>query len=186
MNQGELELAAYAAELDSADAAARAIVANHSTEALERRPSSGGWSAAECLDHVGRTASAYMPAIRAALEQGRSRGLAGAGPFRYGLLARMFLRFIEPPPLLKTRTPAVLAPVAQPSADEALASFLAGHTELQALLQAANGLDLAAIRLASPAWPKLVLPVGAVFAILAAHARRHLRQAREALSESET
>ena len=69
-------------------------------------------------------------------------------------------------------------------AQTALNALLDRHAELQTLRQLADGLDLAAIRATSPASAKLKLPVGAVFGILTAHARRHLRQARRALNES--
>ena len=50
-----LELEDYARQIDSVNAEARALVANHSQAELTRTPANGGWSAAECLDHVART-----------------------------------------------------------------------------------------------------------------------------------
>ncbi|MBI2685821.1 MAG: DinB family protein [Acidobacteria bacterium] len=181
-----LELEDYARQIDSANAAAKAIVDNHSSAELTKPTAAGGWSPAECIAHIAKTLEVYLPSIRAALADGRAQGLTGEGPFHYGFFARMFLWMIEPPVRLRTKTPTVFAPRPQPDVQPALDSYLRLHRELQRLLQEADGLDLAAIRVVSPANAKLKLPVGAVFGVLTAHARRHLWQARRALSESGT
>ena len=179
-----LELEDYARQLDSVDASARALVDNHSVEALTKPTPGGGWSAAECLDHVAKVAEAYALRIRSALEDGRSQGKLAAGPFHYGLLARTFLWILEPPVRMRVKAPALFLPRPQPDVQSALNAFLDWHAALRKLLQLAEGLDLAAIRVVSPASEKLKLPVGAVFGILTAHARRHLWLARRGLTES--
>ncbi len=179
-----LELEDYARQIDSVNAEARALVDGHSPAELTRPAPGGGWSVAECLDHVAVTAEKYIPVIRQALEEGRAEGRTGEGPFRYGFLARTFLWAIEPPVRLRVKAPATFIPRPQPDPSMALAAYLAQHAELQKLLLQADGLDLAAIRVVSPANERLKLPVGAVIGILTAHARRHLWQARKALSAS--
>ncbi len=119
-----LELEDFARQIDSVNASARALVDNHSLEALTRPSTTGGWS------------------------------------------------------------PAIFRPGIQPCVQTALNALLHRHAERQTLRQLADGLDLAAIRVTSPASAKLKLPVGAVFGILTAHARRHLWQARRGLNES--
>jgi len=118
------------------------------------------------------------------LEEGRRQGKLGEGPFHYGFLARTFLWVLEPPVRMRVKAPNVFQPRPRPDVQAALHAFIARHAELQDLLQLAEGLDLAAIRVTSPANGKLKLPVGAMFGILTAHARRHLWQARRGLSES--
>jgi hypothetical protein len=179
-----LELEDYARQIDSVNAEARALFDSHSPVELTRPAPSGGWSAAECLDHVAITAEKYIPVIRQALEEGRANGLTGEGPFRYGFLARTFLWALEPPVRMRVKAPATFAPRPQPDPAAALATYLAQHAELQKVLLLADGLDLAAIRVTSPASDKIKFPVGAAIGILTAHARRHLWQARKALSAS--
>lgn len=179
-----LELEDYARQLDSLNAEASALVDNHSETELTRPTANGGWSVAECLDHIAVTAEKYIPEIRRVLEEGRDRGISGQGPFHYGFLARMFLWTLEPPVRLRFKAPGTFAPRTQPDVRAALAAYTAQHQELQKLLILADGLDLAAIRVVSPANDKLKLPVGAVFGVLTAHARRHLWQARRALTGS--
>jgi hypothetical protein len=177
-----LELEDYARQLDSVNAEARALVANHPVDDLIRPTPGGGWSAAECLEHVALTAEKYNLTIGAALDAGTE--LKGEGPFQYGLLARLFLWTLEPPVRMRFKAPAPFAPRPQPDLHEALTAFIARHDELQQLLIQADGLNLAAIRVESPANAKLKLPVGAAFGVLTAHARRHLWQARRGLSAS--
>ncbi|MBL8238829.1 MAG: DinB family protein [Bryobacterales bacterium] len=177
-----LELEDYARQIDSVIAAAQALVDNHSLADLTRPAPAGGWSAVECIDHIAVTLEKYLPVLRAALEAGKHS--KGEGPFQYGLLARMFLWVLEPPVRMRVKAPSVFAPRPQPEPQAVLRNYIARHNELQSLLLLARGLDIAAIRLASPATPKLKLPAGAVFGILTAHARRHLWQARRALNES--
>lgn len=179
-----LELEDYARQIDSVNAEAQALVDAHSPAELTRPAPGGGWSAAECLDHVATTVEKYLPAIRKALEEGRSNGVTGEGPFRYGFLARTFLWALEPPVRMRVKAPATFAPRPQPDPAAALAAYLTQHAELQKVLLQADGLDLAAIRVVSPASEKLKLPAGAVIGVLTAHARRHLWQARKALSAS--
>ena len=179
-----LELEDFARQIDSVNASARALVDNHSLEALTRPSTTGGWSAAECLDHIVKVAEAYTPRIRAALEKGRRQGKLAAGPFHYLSQDRIKLWVLEPPVRMRVKAPAIFQPSLQPDIQTALNALLDRHAELQTLRQLADGLDLAAIRVTSPASAKLRLPVGAVFGILMAHARRHLWQARRALNES--
>lgn len=177
-----LELEDYARQIDSVIAVAQALVDNHPVAALARPTPSGGWSPLECLDHVAITLEKYLPAIRIALEAGSGR--RAESPFHYGLLARMFLWAVEPPVRVRVKAPAPFAPRPQPDAQATLDHYIEQHNHLQELLRLADGLDLAAIRVVSPANAKLKLPVGAVFGVLTAHARRHLWQARRALNES--
>lgn len=183
---GALELEDYARQLDSVNAAARALVANYPVEELTRAAAGGGWSVAECLLHVAVTAEAYLPVIGEALKEGRKAGKLGEGPFQYGLLARMFLWVLEPPVRMRFKAPGIFQPRPQPDLQEALDRFVAAHLAVQKLLGEAAGLDLAAIRVTSPANEKVKLPVGAAFGVLTAHARRHLWQARRVVSASET
>jgi hypothetical protein len=177
-----LELEDYARQIDSAIAAAQALVDNHSTADLIRPAPGGGWSVVECLDHTTVTLEKYLPVVRAALEAGKDQ--RAEGPFHYGLLARLFLWALEPPIRLRVKAPAIFVPRTQAGVRATLSNYIQQHQQLQALLTLADGLDLAAIRVVSPANAKLKLPVGAVFGVLTAHARRHLWQARRALTGS--
>ncbi|HEU0122764.1 MAG TPA: DinB family protein [Bryobacteraceae bacterium] len=180
-----LELIDYARQIDSANAELQALAAEYGEAGLCKPAAGGGWSAAECIDHVGVTLAAYLPGLRAAVAETR-KGKRAEGPFSYGLLAKLMIWAIAPPVRLRTRAPETFAPRPQPDVKTAMETWFSHHSALQKLMEEADGWDLAAVKMASPANAKIKLPVGAVFAVLTAHARRHLLQAQRAVSGSGT
>ena len=76
------------------------------------------------------------------------------------------------------RSPAAFLPVAGESRDVVLAAFDEVQRQFLERLRHADGLDLARIRVSSPVAPWWRFSLGAAFAVLAAHERRHLWQAR--------
>lgn len=175
------ELEDLARQLESANAEAEALVAGHSEAVLERAGLNGAWSAASCLMHVADTAAAYQRTIRPVIDDGHSRGILSPGPYSYGVLAKLFIWAIEPPVRMRFKAPKVFQPEAGPTISSALATFCQRHRELIQEMERANGLNLAELRVVSPASERIRLPLGAAFGLMAAHARRHLWQARRAV-----
>jgi hypothetical protein len=140
------------------------------------RPSPKQWSISECLAHLNVLDGLDVPAIRDAIEAGRAAGLTGKGPFRYGFLSRGFVRFSEPPVRLKFKAPEVYRPPANQPKDKVVAEFVAVHDQLLELITKSNGLDLARVKVRTLI-RYVKISLGQRFALLAAHDRRHLRQA---------
>jgi hypothetical protein len=143
------------------------------------RPSPKKWSISECLCHLNILDGLDVPAIRGAIEAGRATGLNGKGPFRYGYLSRSFVRFSEPPVKLKFKAPQAYRPSPGQCKDKVVTEFIAIHDQLLELVSKANGLDLARIKVSATPFPRVKFSLGQRFAVLAAHDRRHLRQAWE-------
>lgn len=142
------------------------------------RPSPKHWSISECLAHLNVVDGLDLPAIREALDAGRAAGLTGTGPFRYGFLSRRFVRSSEPPAKLKFKAPKAYLPPSGAPKEKVVPEFTAIHGQLLELVASSNGLDLACIKVRTP-FPLLKFSLGQRFALLAAHDRRHLRQAWE-------
>jgi hypothetical protein len=140
------------------------------------RPSPNRWSISECLAHLNVLDGLDVPMITDAVERGRASGLTGKGPFRYGFLSRKFVRFSEPPAKLKFKAPKIYQPPSNQPKNKVVAEFLAIHDQLMELILKSNGLDLARIKVGTP-FPRVKFSLGPRFAMLAAHDRRHLRQA---------
>jgi len=138
----------------------------------------GGWSIAQCVDHLSATNAAVTPRVRAALFSGRQKGRTAAGPFEYGFLGRNFLQQVAPPPRRRLRAARKYRPPGERMAALVAADFARTQDALLSALGEAGGLDLARIQARSPAMWALRLPVGIWFASLAAHQARHLLQAR--------
>ena len=175
----EAELAASFRGIEAVLADAEALAGGLSEAQLSWRPSSAHWSVADCLNHLNVTLSKYLPRLDAMLAQGRAEGTVGRGPFRHPWVGNWFVRTMEPPPRRTLRVPGVFAPVPDVAPASLLPEFRRLRAELLDRMTAADGLDLAALRTASPAARYFTLTLGQCFAALAAHDRRHLWQARQ-------
>ncbi len=176
----------------AAGAAAQTLVSAISDDRFHRAPPGGGWSVAECLEHLvvsgGKVADRLEAATRIARADGRLADPAAArAPVRLGWFARMFIAGTGPgeagrdaPMRIRTRPP--FEP-GDPRArgrgrDAVLADFLALQERLFAAARAADGLDLAGVRVASVLAGWIRFPLGGWFLALAGHQERHLQQAR--------
>ena len=175
----DAELQGYLKQIEQIKADARALVAGLSEEQLGRRPAPGRWSIIECLAHLNTSVRVTLPVFDGAIAEARQRGLTGSGPFRYGWFARQIVRSMEPPPRWRMRTKAFLAPGDHPSPTGTLTDFFVVRDELAARLRQADGLDLKRARIRSPVARWLRMPLGAYFAFIITHERRHLWQARQ-------
>ena len=178
--------------LDENRAAARAVVAGLDGEALRRRPESGVWSVAECLDHLVVAGDAYLPGLDRAVARAREEDLRAPGPFRRRWVGRLVIRALEPPPSFPIPAPPSFRPSrareepADRGGDDPLTRFLAHLDRLARRIREADGLDLEAVKVPSPVLPLLRFNLLGALALQAAHQRRHLWQARrvvEALEE---
>lgn len=159
------------------------VVEGLTDEQFNWRPGPGRWSVGECLVHLNLTSRAYLPVIDQAIARARSRGLAGSGSFRFGFLNGWLIRTIEPPPRRKFKTPkpVAVAPAGH-EVDAVLREFVEYQDKLLACTQRAEGIDLARAKLRSPLMKLLKLSLAECFALLAAHERRHLWQARQVVA----
>jgi hypothetical protein len=149
------------------------------------RPAAGAWSVAECLEHLNTSARLYLPRLDEGIADAIRKGLYGEGPFSYGVLGRLFTVFTEPPATIKTKSPKVFQPAPDRQRSEVTAAFRAYQVQYVDRLRQANGLDLARARVSSPAAAWLRFSLGSGFALMAAHERRHLWQARNVTQHPE-
>ena len=141
------------------------------------KPAPDAWSIGECLSHLNATTLVCLPKLDEGISEAVRAGLHGDGPFRYGWLDRFFLRASEPESRWQVGSPSAILPADGESRADVLAAFRECQDQLIDRVYRANGLDLARARVASPVvrWRRFSL--GAAFAVIAAHERRHLWQA---------
>ncbi|MBL8210471.1 MAG: DinB family protein [Bryobacterales bacterium] len=168
-------------ELETVRHDAEALAAPLSDVQWNWRPAPSAWSIGQCFDHLAITDRLYAEKIQAAIQSGRAQNLTSPGPFRYSWLDRLFIWAIAPPVYMRFSAPEMFRPAPQPRdvPRSALQQYLTGNLTLQQLAGKADGLDLAGIRIASPASANIRLSLGAAFLTMAAHGRRHLAQARK-------
>ena len=161
---------------------AEALVEGHTPEQLLWKPTPRAWSIAQCLDHMTVSLRLYLPPFDKALAAGGPRG---EGPFRPGVVARLWIRLIQPegprlptPPSMRPRSHG--AGSVQPTSldpERLLAEFREARDRLAELIRSSEGLDLARIRMRSPVIPILRFHVAAWFLTCVQHDRRHMAQA---------
>lgn len=150
-----------------------------SHEQFNWRQEAGRWSIGECLDHLNVTADFYQPMIDSRMSEGRAQGKLSQGPFRHGWLGNRFVGALEPPVKTKFKAPKKFVPPPDRSMDEVATKFFAAQEEFSNLIRRANGLDLARIRVQIPATKLFRVSLGQALALMIAHERRHLWQARQ-------
>jgi hypothetical protein len=169
-----------AGEFEAAGAEAGGLFERLGDDAARFRPYAGAWSMAECLDHLNLAGRLYLHAIDGAIEDGRRRGLSGYRPYQPGFVERWIVRALDAPPLFRTKSPRSFRPSADvPPVSRSLPVFLLLQADFIDRLRRAEGIDLARVKVTSPASALVRLSLGGAFAATAAHQRRHLWQARQ-------
>ncbi len=150
---------------------------------LSWRPANKRWSIAECLDHLNVTGFELLPRVDRAIADTQRQGLRRRGPLRPRWRARMFARMMEPPSRLRAKAPEVFLPRWPEEPRKVVRELIDLQGELIKRLHEADGLDLSAAQIVSPAARWIKLSLGEWLVITAAHQRRHLWQARRLLDD---
>jgi hypothetical protein len=166
-------------QLEASERDAGAVVAGLSEPLGTARPAPGGWSVAECLDHLATANRVYLASMREPAERARARGRLRRREARPGVLGGLFVHSLEPPPKWwsKLQAPRKIRPRPSPPLADSYACFKASQADALAFLRAHADLDLAGIRFHNPfeSWIWFSLATG--LHVIAAHERRHLAQA---------
>ncbi len=168
-------------ELDEVDARAAALAARVDDVTWKTRPAPNAWSPSECVQHLVLSAEAMTARLDPAIDDARSRGVLGDGPYRPGWIGRLLLWSLEPPYRMRAKTGAAfVAPGARSSADD-IAALRTAHDAVRTSLDRARGLALDRLTMASPFFENARYNLYAGFATIAVHGRRHLWQAEQAV-----
>ena len=148
-------------------------------EALLRPSATGGWSIAQCLDHLNSYGNYYLPQI----EKGIAKNNTFQPTFKSSWLGAYFIRIMDP----KTSTSKYKAfkghqPAASLNAHAVVAEFIRQQEQLLLLLRQAQTSDLNAVRIPISIMKWLRLKLGDVFQFVIAHNERHLLQAKRNLN----
>lgn len=166
-------------ELDAATDGWLSLTRGLSDGQANWRPAPDRWSIAQCMDHLNVTTGRLLARVDPAVARARTTSVHSAGPFSYGVVSRWFLRALAP----EGAKPLPAPPAYRPSAsaldiDAVSARFEQVARAFRRAVVAADGLDLARIRIGSPAMPVFRLPLGIWFLSTSSHMLRHLNQAR--------
>ncbi len=172
------ELAGYLQQIEAAKQEGAAFLAGMTDAQFNWRPGPDRWSIGQCFDHLNVSVRKTLPAFDRAIAAARERGRLASGPFRYGWFARWMVGSMEPPVKRRQGTFKILVPAQEVPLAPTLAEFRTLREQLAERVRNADGLDLRRARVVSPVTRLLRMPLGAYFAFVLAHDRRHLWQAR--------
>src|SRR5580765_4421642 len=138
------------------------------------RPAPDQWSIEECLAHLTAVGLVEVEAIEKAVNEAKSKGITGTGPFEYPVWERFILRETEPPVRHPMPAPKRFVPVHGQPITGILPTFLHVQRMFTLQIERAEGLDLRRVKVPTPITPLLKLSLGATLAQAAAHERRHM------------
>ena len=180
------QLRAVTDSLESAQSRLRRLSDNLSDDAWKKHPGAGRWSAAECVEHLNLTSSAYLPLLRDAIAEAKA---IGGGPHKHyrrdpvGWMLSMMIGPIRHLGMLrmpKIKTTSAFVPNANRSREEILSDFVRMQAELEALIRAGDGLPLDEVKVVSPFGGRMKYSAYSALVIVARHQHRHIEQAQEA------
>lgn len=168
-------------ELTDATDRARRLVDSTPARLFTVRPALTHWSAAECLSHLSISTELFLPVLRKAADDARGRGVTGNAVPHMDILGSILRWFLEPPVRSRMKTRAAFVPRSIRAKAEALAEFSMLQSQLIELLRSVRDVPIWKVKIVSPFDSRLRYNVYSAFRIVAAHQRRHLWQAEQAI-----
>ena len=175
---GERELEGYRKQFRLIREQAAELTAGLSEAQFNWRPGPSNWSIEECLAHLVMVGHCEIGFLQDAIRLGEERGLKGTGPYIYGSIDRYIVSLTEPPVREPMPAPRRFVPLHGQPQTAILPTFDHVQSQFLQLLDQAEGLDLARVKVVTPISRWLKMSLGMMFAQIAAHERRHLEQAR--------
>ena len=166
----------------SIGARAQAMVNSAGAELCMKRPTSGSWSAAECLHHLSLSADAYLPVWQQVIATAGPRKAEVNAPYAIDFWGRLLCWILEPPARIRSKTPAPFQPVDSGEIEIVLDRFLERQELVIAALRRCRGRAVDEVKMASPIDARVRYSIWSSFVVNAAHERRHLWQAEQAIA----
>jgi len=174
------QLSTLLEQIQGATHSAERLVEGRNSADLNVRLEPNSWSVAQCLDHLAQTTRAFLPAISESVAN--APRLLGSRPLRTGLLARLFIRNLQPPYRIRIKVLPQLTPKNE-DFDLAWPGFVESQSQLSDAVLSAAGFAIDTVKIKSPVYARVTYNVYGAFRMLLAHERRHLWQVEQILRE---
>jgi hypothetical protein len=175
----------YLKQYESNDREVAKLFSTYTDNQLNWRPDDFNWSIAENIQHLNVTAITFLEIIDSMMGEIRNNRLHHDGPFKHGFVGRIFLKAVEPPPLVKVSAPKHLLPVKINYTDQLKSDFDNIQKAFVEKVQQLPGLDITRAKRPIPVNKYLKLDLGQWFLYNAAHTRRHLWQIRGVINNKQ-
>jgi hypothetical protein len=160
------------------------LVADAGPEACAKTPSPASWSAAQCLRHLSLSADAYFPVWQQVIAAAGPRKEEMNSPYKVDFWGRFLCWILEPPARIRSKTPAPFQPIDCGKVEEVLDGFLERQERVVAALRRCRGRAIDQVKMASPVDSRIRYSIWSSFVVNAAHQRRHLWQAEQAIARA--
>lgn len=173
------ELQSLMGQIDAAEQEARRLLDGLDDRQVNWRPDDGGWSVAQCLDHLSRMNVFYVGAVMPAARDAAARANSSFAGLHPGWFGRWFINWLEPPVTRKAKAPtAEVTPPAEIPRDQLIPAFADSHGPYRELVGLASRTNPDRIIVRNPFFRHVRMKLSTVLLIIPAHDRRHLWQAR--------
>ena len=135
----------------------------------------------ECVAHLNLTSTAFIPLMRASLDEARRSGHPAPTRFRRDLLGWLLWRSMGPPVKRRFTTTAPFVPRSDRTGADLVSEFERLQAEQLVLAREADTLPIHRVKIASPFNPRLRYNLFSALSILPRHQHRHLWQAEQNL-----
>jgi hypothetical protein len=155
-----------------------AIFQNLPIDILLRPSPTGGWSIAQCLDHLNSYGNFYIPHFKKGID--RKRNIPASDTFKSTWFGNYFTRMMHPDTgkkkfrALKNYTPSPIL-----DARRVIAIFIEQQETMLGLLNESRSANLNTIRIPLSLTRLVTFKLGDAFQFLIAHNERHMRQAKQ-------
>lgn len=152
--------------------------------ALLTQPANGGWSIAQCFEHLNSYGQYYLPQIEKGIKQNHQK--PASDTFKSSWLGRYFTKMMSPSNTKKYKAFKGHIPSFDLNAHIVMAEFINQQETLLRYLKEAGKVDLNAIRIPISIGKFIKLKLGDVFQFIIAHDERHIQQANSVLEAIKT
>lgn len=151
---------------------------------ISLKPEPDSWSACEIIQHIGKFNGLYMEQIDKAIESGKNVKANGE-QFKPRFIFRQFIRFLEPPYKIKTKTIAPMYPnnTGDVDPEEPINDLKESNLEINKRIEIFRDqqLDLNKIKGKNPILQWVPMSLAEFILVLEAHQRRHFWQLEQTL-----
>jgi len=158
------------------------LVTSGGAEMCIKPPAPGSWSAAECIEHLSLSADAYFPVWQQVIATAGPRKGEMNAPYAIDFWGRFLSWILEPPARIRSKTPVPFQPIDCGTIDEVLSRFLERQERIVGALRRCRGRAIDEVKMASPVDSRIKYSIWSSFVVNAAHQRRHLWQAEQAIA----
>jgi len=158
------------------------IYQNLSGAQLNTPPADGGWSVAQCLEHLNSYRHFYLPAVERALRSVKISVGSLGGTYQSGWLGTYFINMMKPETTKKFKAFKGHIPAQELDGAAVVAEFIEQQEQWLSLMNIITIVSQLNARVPISISPLVRLKLGDVFGFVIAHNARHIQQADQVLA----